>query len=727
MFTVSSDGTYAKLSTWVVSADNPADVIEWQFDEGALITGASASHVFQEPGWHSICMRSCSGTVETQVCSAIDVDSYVVNSVQITQAPTTVAQGVQTGNFQLCLSSVCPPPYVVDLLALETSSCNADVVPDNVWSGLIPQHVFYDPDGNSINSLTLEGDPLVVSGVAVGYEACACFTYRDDLPGSVQITANYEPACEICRAERPEETLTITNPQIGGGVFEYEYSSSLYSLSSEPFPAEGFFGSTSFPWASGGFLIAENDKNGRSLQPLKDVFDALPGPQVGTLTFKNGQTNTGVSGIFTGLTTYTSVSGHDVYSGSFIDSPPDFLPSAPVDGQCYALSWTLLQDQPECPVEPPSGSDIIEVLLETSQHQIYDPFNCETRGNYPNFEELSGSSLPNMSPVELVDMDADELSYLYLSYPGSMGYSKAAQGYAEELRDEGNTVQFMDITNDAEPPTEPYNTVILHSHPRDWELYLNRYRDEWAGCRIIGNTVWETEVLPIGWAHPCSLVDEIWLPTEWNAKTLRDSGITTPITVKPHVFTGGELGDPADTILRGYRKRKGEFVFYSIGVWDDPRKNTEALVRAYCDTFTKKDNVSLILKTSVNGSDLKLPKSEVDAIRADYDNPPKITTITIDYTDEEIADLHTVGHCFVSFTHTEGWGLGAFDAHNYGNPVIITGYGGQVSYLGEDYPGLIDYKMVPCDGSPDFPSYHQWAEPDAQHASELMQELFSIF
>jgi hypothetical protein len=69
--------------------------------------------------------------------------------------------------------------------------------------------------------------------------------------------------------------------------------------------------------------------------------------------------------------------------------------------------------------------------------------------------------------------------------------------------------------------------------------------------------------------------------------------------------------------------------------------------------------------------------------------------------------------------------MGAFDAAALGKPVIITGWGGQLDYLGEDYPGLIRYEMtgVPAGWLPHATqeTTQRWAQPDLDHASALMR------
>jgi glycosyltransferase involved in cell wall biosynthesis len=425
-----------------------------------------------------------------------------------------------------------------------------------------------------------------------------------------------------------------------------------------------------------------------------------------------------VSGNFLGLSTYTSVSGHTVYTGTFGTNPPAFLDDVPIDGTVYTLQWEFLQDQPECPL-PASGS-FVEELLQTANHTIYDPIDCNTYIGYPLEGELSESSFPKMEIVE----DLDTNSVLYLHFDDSTGYGNAARGYIKDLEESGIDVQKMDISNESTPPNSPYHTVIIHAPAPIWKMYLNKYGDVWKNCKIIGNTVWETETAPVGWVEPMDMVDEIWLPTNWNQKTFIDAGVKTPILVKPHIFVGDK--DYKKVNQLGDIQKGDDYVFYSIGVWSDSRKRMGDLIRLFCKTFTGNDQVQLVVKTSYKGyekKNLETCHKEAAAIINRFSNPPKIHIITDQYDDSMISKLHGYGDCFVSLTHTEGWGLGAFEAHSYGKPVIITGFGGQLEYLGDDYPGLINYTKVPC-SSKDFPDYHSWAEPDEKHASVLMKATY---
>ena len=99
--------------------------------------------------------------------------------------------------------------------------------------------------------------------------------------------------------------------------------------------------------------------------------------------------------------------------------------------------------------------------------------------------------------------------------------------------------------------------------------------------------------------------------------------------------------------------------------------------------------------------------------------------MTRELSDDELTGLHTRGDCFVSLCRSEGWGLGAFDAAGYGNPVVTTGYGGHLDYL-DGSPYLVRFDVVPVDDPAGAPSYvpdQHWSQPDLDHGAELLREV----
>ena len=93
----------------------------------------------------------------------------------------------------------------------------------------------------------------------------------------------------------------------------------------------------------------------------------------------------------------------------------------------------------------------------------------------------------------------------------------------------------------------------------------------------------------------------------------------------------------------------------------------------------------------------------------------------------DIELLHHLGDCYLSLTHSEGWGLSPFEAAAIGNPVIITGWGGHLEHMGRDWPYLIDFELTPVMDAQGRGSYlptQKWASPMMEHAVELIREVY---
>jgi len=271
---------------------------------------------------------------------------------------------------------------------------------------------------------------------------------------------------------------------------------------------------------------------------------------------------------------------------------------------------------------------------------------------------------------------------------------------------------------------KPCDTVLIQTVPEHWPQLLE------PGKRNIGYTVWETDALPRHWLPLLDLPDKVLVPSAMNRSLFVASGVARPVVAVPHIrrhaFNAASSADAA-----GLRAQLGvpadHFVFYSIGTWD-PRKAQADLVTAFCRAFCGDDKVTLVVKTSRASHPQSLeqvPRDGIpelvarlrDGVAAATGTPAAhVAVIAADGIAGRVIDtLHATGDCFVSLTHGEGWGMGAFDAATLGKPVLITGYGGPAEFLPVGYPGLIDYAMVPVSGwSPQasFQPPQRWAQPD---------------
>jgi glycosyltransferase involved in cell wall biosynthesis len=262
------------------------------------------------------------------------------------------------------------------------------------------------------------------------------------------------------------------------------------------------------------------------------------------------------------------------------------------------------------------------------------------------------------------------------------------------------------------------------------------------GKQLVGCTVWETDSLPKHWPGLLNRADRILVPSQFNAELCATSGVTRPVHVVPYIkrFT------PSDS-MRGdgmaLRRRSGipadHFVFYTISAWDS-RKAIDELIDAFACEFSAEDPVALIVKTSrvergTAGTERAVGIRELSEqiIAAAAQKTGRRAANVVVFAGDDIGGgiinaIHTAGDAYVSLTHGEGWGLGAFDAATLGKPVIITGWGGQLDYLGRDYPGLVRYEMAPVTGwqlhrksHPGYQATQRWAITDKRHAAQLMR------
>jgi glycosyltransferase involved in cell wall biosynthesis len=279
-----------------------------------------------------------------------------------------------------------------------------------------------------------------------------------------------------------------------------------------------------------------------------------------------------------------------------------------------------------------------------------------------------------------------------------------------------------------------YDTVILHLQPDD----MLRWRIEEPTRATVGMTSWEFDRVPGHWPRILNSLRGVVVPCRWNHASFLAGGVSVPMAVIPHLAPPLRPGPSLH--LPGVRD--DDFVFYSIAAWRErnaPHLALEAFLREFCGT----DRVAMVLKTSrINERrpyrgffnyhvrrHFDTTLRQVAAIRRRCVSDARAVVLLDDLDEAEIAALHARGDAYVSLTRTEGWGLGAYEAAWAGNPVIITGHGGQLDYLPSDATLFVDHATVPFHD----PFFHPseplnrldvtWANPDVAMAGRLMRLL----
>lgn len=149
------------------------------------------------------------------------------------------------------------------------------------------------------------------------------------------------------------------------------------------------------------------------------------------------------------------------------------------------------------------------------------------------------------------------------------------------------------------------------------------------------------------------------------------------------------------------------YIFYHIGNIIDDRKQFKKIVEAFLRLG--KPDTHLLVKATCN-------------VEVDW-KIPNVTIINGLLPDEEIDKFHAEGDCYVSFSHSEGIGMGAVEAALHDKPVIISEYGGAVEYIKTPYTIPCGRTTIPRDDFL-FQKGMEWGDPDFNKLLEFMGDAY---
>lgn len=218
----------------------------------------------------------------------------------------------------------------------------------------------------------------------------------------------------------------------------------------------------------------------------------------------------------------------------------------------------------------------------------------------------------------------------------------------------------------------------------------------------IGRFDYESSVLPKSFRKSINFPDYVVASSNFVADVFLKAGADQN---KIRIINSGvdrkifnETVEPLD--LKKLGVNGSPFVFLAVA---EPhyRKQLDRLLKIYCERFTSKDDVLLIIKTKLFAPGDKRQGFEQDirphiaALKSKYgDSMPQIRVIGKRL--QSLASLYRSAHAFCLPTAGEGWGMPFLEAMSCGLLVIAPEYGGQLDFLNKQNAMLCPVNIVPA-------------------------------
>lgn len=235
----------------------------------------------------------------------------------------------------------------------------------------------------------------------------------------------------------------------------------------------------------------------------------------------------------------------------------------------------------------------------------------------------------------------------------------------------------------------------------------------------IGFTMLEVDGLPADWVKQSNMMDEVWVPSNFNVQTFRESGVHVPIHVIP-------LGVDSNYFHPGIRSNRfsEKFTFLSVFEWGE-RKAPELLLRTFARTFSDRDDVLLVCKITNNDPAIDVP-AEIRKLGLGSAVSRILVLHNNNIPSYMMGSLYRSADCFVLPTRGEGWGMPILEAMACGIPTIATQWSAQTQFFNETTGHPIRVKqLVPAEARCAYYQGFRWAEPDADHLSHLMRHVYT--
>lgn len=240
------------------------------------------------------------------------------------------------------------------------------------------------------------------------------------------------------------------------------------------------------------------------------------------------------------------------------------------------------------------------------------------------------------------------------------------------------------------------HTVIVFALPLDY--WIQRIKEIQKAAKYVAcMCVCETETVHPDHEKLFELFPCVMVPSEFCQRVFSRQFPQTKFSVVRHTLESPTF------VPRSPNSKK--YVFYHIGNILDHRKGIDKVIKAFVEL--QLPDTQLLLKATCKQN-----------VKSDT---PNVVILNGLLEEDMMNKIHDSADCYVSFSHSEGVGMGAVEAAIRDKPVIITEYGGAKEYVKTPY--TIECSLTPV-GVNDFLYLKDqlWGDPNYDQLKFFMKD-----
>jgi len=265
----------------------------------------------------------------------------------------------------------------------------------------------------------------------------------------------------------------------------------------------------------------------------------------------------------------------------------------------------------------------------------------------------------------------------------------------------------------------PYPVNLIHVNAEGLPGFVQlRGPGFFRGKYNIGYWLWELPDLPEAFHGSFSYLDEVWVSSDYGLEAVSRVSPIPVVKVPPPLPAEGLRTKGVGREYFGLQDHHRVFLFIFDAHSIVERKNPGAAIQAFKRAFPDDPDARLVLKL-IHATRPLLERLLDEA--AD----PRVLVIDRVFDREEVNSLIALSDCYVSLHRSEGFGLTLAEAMALGKPVIATAHSANLDFMNVNNSLLVRYEIVRLEQ--DFPPYPRgsaWADPDVNHAAELMRAVY---